>query len=165
MIGDFRRHLSQVGEHETMMPIEPVTAARSSLPSSESDSAVRSTKSPAGSDPAGQKLEAPLERGAECYFNDVLIVPKLVLSVEPRPFTATMITIEIPPARIPYSIAVAPDSSDRNFKKVRCKPASFWGVLNLIERDRNTENNLKVIKSAVDNFRYNPTKLLFAFAP
>jgi hypothetical protein len=38
-------------------------------------------------------------------------------------------------------------------------------VLNLIERDRNTENNLKVIKSAVDNFRYNPTKLLFAFAP
>jgi hypothetical protein len=38
-------------------------------------------------------------------------------------------------------------------------------VLNLIERDRNTENNLKVIKSAVDNFRYNAAKLLFAFAP
>ena len=54
----------------------------------------------------------PSEKGTFCilfYFNEVLIELKLVLSVEPRPFTAAMIASAIPAAIKPYSIAVAPD--------------------------------------------------------
>jgi hypothetical protein len=48
----------------------------------------------------------------ECsYFNDVLIVAKLLDSLLPTPFTAVMIAIAIPAAIKPYSIAVAPVSS------------------------------------------------------
>ena len=44
-----------------------------------------------------------------CYFSEVLMLLKVVLSVEPRPFTAAMIASAIPAAIKPYSIAVAPD--------------------------------------------------------
>ena len=53
------------------------------------------------------------------YFSEVLIELNLVLRFEPRPLTATMIAIEIPAAIRPYSMAVAPDSSDKNFNKAR----------------------------------------------
>jgi hypothetical protein len=55
---------------------------------------------------------------AECsgYFNDVLIVVKLLLSWVPTPCTAVMIAMAIPAAIRPYSIAVAPDSSLKNVK-------------------------------------------------
>ena len=43
------------------------------------------------------------------YFSDELIPLKVPLRVVPKPFTATMIAIEIPAAIRPYSIAVAPD--------------------------------------------------------
>jgi hypothetical protein len=35
--------------------------------------------------------------------------------------TTAMIASEIPAAIKPYSMAVAPDSSDKNFKNVRCE--------------------------------------------
>jgi hypothetical protein len=52
---------------------------------------------------------------AAVHFNEVLIELNLVLSLLPRPFTTTMIAIEIPAAISPYSMAVAPLSSRRNF--------------------------------------------------
>jgi len=53
------------------------------------------------------------------YFNEVLIELNLVLRFEPRPLTTVMIASEIPAAIRPYSMAVAPDSSDKNFNKAR----------------------------------------------
>ena len=66
----------------------------------------------------------PEKETARTYFNELLMLVKLVLSVEPRPFTAAMIASAIPAAIRPYSIAVAPDWSDKNFKMLRFKPAS-----------------------------------------
>lgn len=50
------------------------------------------------------------------YLSWVEIPENVVLSVEPTEFTLAMITIEIPAAIRPYSIAVAPDSFFRNAK-------------------------------------------------
>src|SRR5215831_14066283 len=50
------------------------------------------------------------------YFSELLIDVNLALRLLPRPFTAARMTIEIPAAMSPYSIAVAPDSSCQNFK-------------------------------------------------
>jgi hypothetical protein len=47
------------------------------------------------------------------YFSEVEIPSKFVFRVEPIPLTAVMITIEMPAAIKPYSMAVAPDSSFR----------------------------------------------------
>ena len=47
--------------------------------------------------------------GVFLYFSDVLIVPKVPLSLVPTPCTETIIAIAIPAAIKPYSIAVAPD--------------------------------------------------------
>jgi hypothetical protein len=47
------------------------------------------------------------------YFSEVEIPSNLVFRVLPMPLTAVMITIEIPAAIRPYSMAVAPDSSLR----------------------------------------------------
>ena len=52
--------------------------------------------------------------GVFLYFSDVLIVPKVPLSLVPTPCTETIIAIAIPAAIKPYSIAVAPDSSLKN---------------------------------------------------
>jgi hypothetical protein len=53
------------------------------------------------------------------YFNAVLTLLNSVLRLVPTPLTAVMIAIAIPAAIRPYSIAVAPDSSDQNFTKKR----------------------------------------------
>ena len=53
------------------------------------------------------------------YFNAVLTLLNSVLRLVPTPLTAVMIAIAIPAAIRPYSIAVAPDSSDKNLKKQR----------------------------------------------
>ena len=58
------------------------------------------------------------------YFNELLIEVNLSLRLVPRPLTAAIMANEIPAAISPYSIAVAPDSSDKNFKKIRCNYAS-----------------------------------------
>jgi hypothetical protein len=55
--------------------------------------------------------------GRNAYFSELLIDVNWVLRFVPRPFTAAMIASEMPAAIRPYSIAVAPDSSDRNFKR------------------------------------------------
>jgi hypothetical protein len=59
---------------------------------------------------AKQHQSSPLKRRSfAVYFSEVLMFEKVVLSVEPRPFTAAMIASAIPAAIRPYSIAVAPD--------------------------------------------------------
>lgn len=49
------------------------------------------------------------------YFKEVLIEPNFSFMVVPRLFTTVMIASAMPAAIRPYSIAVAPDSSDQNF--------------------------------------------------
>ena len=58
------------------------------------------------------------------YFNEVLSDVNLSLRLLPRPFTAAMMAIEIPAVSKPYSIAVAPFSSDKNFRNARFTFAS-----------------------------------------
>jgi hypothetical protein len=50
------------------------------------------------------------------YFSELLIDVNIVLRLEPRPFTMAMIASAMPAAIKPYSIAVAPDSSERNLQ-------------------------------------------------
>ena len=59
--------------------------------------------------------------GGRNYFNEVLIEANLSFIVLPRLFTTVMIARAIPAAIRPYSIAVAPDSSDQNFEITRFK--------------------------------------------
>ena len=49
------------------------------------------------------------------YFKELLIEVNLELRLLPNPFTVTIMAIDIPAAIRPYSIAVAPDSSRKNF--------------------------------------------------
>jgi hypothetical protein len=63
-------------------------------------------------------LEAISSRKPVDYFNDVLMVEKLVLRVEPTPLTAAMIARLMPAAIRQYSIAVAADSSAQNFARI-----------------------------------------------
>jgi|ERR1700684_1265563 hypothetical protein len=58
------------------------------------------------------------------YFNEVLIELNMVFRLLPSPLTTAMIASAIPAAISPYSIAVAPDSSDKNFTKLRFNSAS-----------------------------------------
>jgi hypothetical protein len=53
------------------------------------------------------------------YSSWVEMLPKLVFSLVPMPFTAAIMTNAIPAAIKPYSMAVAPDSSRRNLI-IRC---------------------------------------------
>lgn len=48
----------------------------------------------------------------------------LLLRLAPRPFTIAMMASEIPAAMRPYSIAVAPDLSDKKLNNVRFNTAS-----------------------------------------
>jgi len=50
------------------------------------------------------------------YFKELEIDVKLVFRVVPRPFTTAMIASEMPAAIKPYSMAVAPDSSEKNLR-------------------------------------------------
>ena len=50
------------------------------------------------------------------YFKELLIDVNLSFMVVPRLFTTVMIARAMPAAIRPYSIAVAPDSSDQNFR-------------------------------------------------
>jgi len=59
--------------------------------------------------------------GGRNYFKELLIEPNLSFIVVPRLFTTVMIASAIPAAIRPYSIAVAPDSSDQNFETMRFK--------------------------------------------
>ncbi len=54
--------------------------------------------------------------GGGNYFKEVLIEPNFSFIVLPRLFTTVMIASAIPAAIRPYSIAVAPDSSDQDLR-------------------------------------------------
>jgi hypothetical protein len=62
-----------------------------------------------------------------------------------------MIASEIPAAIKPYSIAVAPDSSDKNLKKLLRKSASSGDVLKPSGATGNISNNLRLSKPARNN--------------
>lgn len=62
-------------------------------------------------------LKKSPERGIRYHFKEVLIAVNWTLRFEPRLFTAAIIASAMPAAIRPYSIAVAPDSSDKNFTK------------------------------------------------
>jgi hypothetical protein len=65
----------------------------------------------------GRALQATPAQALEfSYFSELLIDVNLALRLVPRPFTAARMTIEIPAAISPYSMAVAPASSRQNFK-------------------------------------------------
>lgn len=59
------------------------------------------------------------------YFRELLTCVNMLLRFVPSPFTATMMAIEMPAAISPYSIAVAPEVSDRNFITMRFNFASL----------------------------------------
>ncbi len=53
----------------------------------------------------------------DIYLSELLIEVKLLLRVPPSKLTVAIIASEMPAAIRPYSIAVAPDSSDQNLEK------------------------------------------------
>jgi hypothetical protein len=65
-----------------------------------------------------------------------------VLRLVPTPLTAVIIAIAIPVAIRPYSIAVAPESSDKKLNKIRFNTASFSTPL--FGHRETTGKNLKV---------------------
>jgi hypothetical protein len=65
------------------------------------------------------------EKETETYFSEPLILVNWVLRFDPRPLTTAMMASAIPAAIRPYSIAVAPDSLEKKFNKVRFNTASF----------------------------------------
>jgi hypothetical protein len=74
--------------------------------------------------PGGGFLQVvPLRR--ETYFNEVLMDVNCEFRVDPRPLTTAIMASAIPAAIRPYSIAVAPDSSDKKLNKVRFNAVSF----------------------------------------
>ena len=69
--------------------------------------------------PPGQgRLSRNADVGADVYLSWVETVLNVPLRVVPTEFTEAMITIDIPAAIRPYSIAVAPDSSFRNAENI-----------------------------------------------
>ena len=60
-----------------------------------------------------------LRKGSERHLSEAIDVGELVFRLVPRPLTTAMIASEIPAAIKPYSIAVAPNSSFKNFKMER----------------------------------------------
>ncbi len=65
------------------------------------------------------------EKETGTYFSEVLIEVNLSLRFVPRPLTTAIMASAIPAAISPYSIAVAPDSSDKKFNMVRFNTASL----------------------------------------
>jgi len=74
----------------------------------------------------GRKLCGPHK---SFYFSEVLTEVNTPLRLEPTPLTAVMIAMAMPAAIRPYSMAVAPDSSDKNLKKLHFNSASTGVVL------------------------------------
>ena len=62
--------------------------------------------------------------GDRNYFSELLIEVNLSLRFVPTPLTTAIMASAMPAAIRPYSIAVAPDSSDKKFNKVRFNSAS-----------------------------------------
>ena len=82
-----------------------------------------------------RKRNAPHHEGMHRwnYFSEVLIEVNFVLRFVPSPFTMEMIASEMPAAIRPYSMAVAPLSSFKNFLMsvtsavpLPCPRKPFW---------------------------------------
>jgi hypothetical protein len=56
--------------------------------------------------------------GLRRYFREVFIEVNFAFKLVPIPLTAARMTMEIPAAMSPYSIAVAPESSAKKFEKI-----------------------------------------------
>jgi hypothetical protein len=82
------------------------------------------------------------EEAGKIYFNEVLTVVNVPLRLVPKLFTAAIIASEMPAAIRPYSIAVAPDWSDRKFKMLRFKPASYSVVLKRFNEPQTSHRTL-----------------------
>ena len=75
-------------------------------------------------------------------MSELLIEVNWVFSVVPRPLTTAMIASAMPAAIKPYSIAVAPDSLDKNFLMCGFKiltsnlavPPKYLGSLEIAEK-------------------------------
>src|SRR6478752_192041 len=63
--------------------------------------------------------------GQQTYFSELLIDVNCVLRVVPIPLTTAIIASAMPAAIRPYSMAVAPFSSERKFDKIRFNTASL----------------------------------------
>src|ERR1700692_2334633 len=66
---------------------------------------------------------------APAYLSEEFIEVNLSLRFDQRPVTPAMRASAIPAAIRPYSMAVAPDLSDKNFNKVRFIPPPIGLVL------------------------------------
>ena len=74
-------------------------------------------------------------RSTADYFSELLTDVNMVLRFVPSPFTATMMAIEMPAAINPYSMAVAPEVSERNSIIIRFNFASLrLTAVNLADR-------------------------------
>jgi hypothetical protein len=62
---------------------------------------------------------------AERYFSELLMDVNSVLRFVPSPLTTAIIASAMPAAIRPYSIAVAPDLSDKKLSNSRFNSASF----------------------------------------
>ncbi len=80
---------------------------------------------------------------ASAYFSELLIEVYLSFRLVPRPLTTAMIASEMPAAIRPYSIAVAPDSLDKNCLRMRFNSASIGVVLAAGQHLRHTLENLR----------------------
>src|ERR1700694_3048013 len=113
VFGTHRCHMASIRSSYLLDPQPPLTEFLWSK-------ACRAAR--AGTDAISTRSGCSLRR--EAYFSEVLIVVKVPVRAVPTPLTATMIAIAIPAAISPYSMAVAPDSSDKNFTKLRFNSAS-----------------------------------------
>jgi hypothetical protein len=71
------------------------------------------------------EFQMPPAKQTEAYFSELLTEVNLSFRLLPRPLTTAIMASEMPAAINPYSIAVAPDSSDKKLNKVRFNTASF----------------------------------------
>jgi hypothetical protein len=86
-----------------------------------------------------------VESSAADYFRLVLTLLNMLVRALPVPFTAAIIATAMPAAIKPYSIAVAPDSSDRKLKNLRFKFVSIRMVLNRINGRKTYGTESKVL--------------------
>ena len=98
-----------------------------------------------------RRRDAPQQDG---YFNEELIELNMVFRLLPSPLTTAMIASAIPAAISPYSIAVAPDSSDMNSKRLYFKLAPLR--LCVCENSNHVNlriQHLRLSKYGLPNFR------------
>jgi hypothetical protein len=89
------------------------------------------------------------EKETETYFSEPLILANWVLRFEPRPLITAMMASAIPAAIRPYSIAVAPDSSEKNSTKYASilPPLDFQGGILWRHQDKARTSKAVLIRA------------------